>query len=55
MSEVIPCGDLLLHILRTPGHTPGSICVFAAPRCLSPRAEVAKSRLKEVRSKAEAR
>ena len=21
--EVIPCGDLLLHILRTPGHTPG--------------------------------
>ena len=21
--EVIPCGDLVLHILRTPGHTPG--------------------------------
>ncbi|CAK9117018.1 unnamed protein product [Durusdinium trenchii] len=53
-GDVIPCGDLLLHIIRTPGHTPGSICVFAAPRCLSPRAEMAESRLKEARSKAEA-
>ncbi|CAK8985188.1 unnamed protein product [Durusdinium trenchii] len=46
-GDVIPCGDLLLHIIRTPGHTPGSICVFAAPRCLSPRAEPLERMLRQ--------
>ena len=23
LLQVIPCGDLVLHIIRTPGHTPG--------------------------------
>ena len=53
-GDVIPCGDLVLHIIRTPGHTPGSICVFAAPRCLSPRTELGRSGLTEARTKAEA-
>lgn len=53
-GDVIPCGDLVLHILRTPGHTPGSICVFAAPRGLSPRSTIGSTGLKEARTKAEA-
>lgn len=52
-GDVLECGDLVLHALRTPGHTPGSICLFAAPQCLSPR-ESLRSRLEgEVESKAE--
>lgn len=46
-GDVIDCGDLVLHILRTPGHTPGSICVFAAPQCLSPRGALGSSPLQE--------
>mmetsp|Transcript_83072 Transcript_83072/g.149884 ORF Transcript_83072/g.149884 Transcript_83072/m.149884 type:complete len:354 (-) Transcript_83072:33-1094(-) len=53
-GDVIDCGDLVLHILRTPGHTPGSICVYAAPRCVSPRAETGSSCLQEKLTKAEA-
>merc|ERR1719203_1358202 len=44
----------MLHIINTPGHTPGSVCVFAAPRCLSPRSPLGKSPLKEKVNKAEA-
>lgn len=39
-GDAIDCGDLVLHILSTPGHTPGSICVYAAPQCLSPRGSI---------------
>jgi len=39
-GDAIDCGDLALHILNTPGHTPGSICIFAAPRGLSPRGDL---------------
>lgn len=53
-GSVIDCGDLVLHLLHTPGHTPGSICVFAAPQCLSPRGSLGDSPLKESLNKAEA-
>lgn len=53
-GDVLDCGDLVLHILRTPGHTPGSICVFAAPRCLSPRGALGATVLQESVRKAEA-
>jgi len=33
--------------VNTPGHTPGSICVFAAPRCLSPRGQLGRSPFRE--------
>eukprot|EP00405_Crypthecodinium_cohnii_P023666 CAMPEP_0206496378 /NCGR_PEP_ID=MMETSP0324_2-20121206/49347_1 /ASSEMBLY_ACC=CAM_ASM_000836 /TAXON_ID=2866 /ORGANISM="Crypthecodinium cohnii, Strain Seligo" /LENGTH=342 /DNA_ID=CAMNT_0053981331 /DNA_START=92 /DNA_END=1120 /DNA_ORIENTATION=- len=46
-GEVLECGDLLLHALRTPGHTPGSICLFASPQCLSPRGSLAGQLEKE--------
>lgn len=46
-GDAIECGDLMLHILNTPGHTPGSVCVFAAPRCLSPRGDLGTSPFKE--------
>lgn len=36
-GDFVECGDLVLHAISTPGHTPGSVCIFAAPRCLSPR------------------
>jgi len=52
-GDVLGCGDLVIHIIRTPGHTPGSICVYAAPRCLSPRGEMGKAPLKEAINKAE--
>lgn len=52
-GDVIDCGDLVLHTLHTPGHTPGSICIFAAPRCLSPRNPIGKSCLNERVHKAE--
>eukprot|EP00401_Gymnodinium_catenatum_P066180 CAMPEP_0117540056 /NCGR_PEP_ID=MMETSP0784-20121206/43303_1 /TAXON_ID=39447 /ORGANISM="" /LENGTH=348 /DNA_ID=CAMNT_0005336701 /DNA_START=59 /DNA_END=1102 /DNA_ORIENTATION=- len=52
-GDSIECGDLVLHILNTPGHTPGSVCVFAAPRCLSPRGDLGKSSLKERQIKAD--
>uniref|UniRef100_A0A7S1SD01 Metallo-beta-lactamase domain-containing protein n=1 Tax=Alexandrium catenella TaxID=2925 RepID=A0A7S1SD01_ALECA len=53
-GAALDCGDLVLHIVRTPGHTPGSICVFAAPQCLSPRAGLGKTPLLEQTTKAEA-
>lgn len=46
-GDVIDCGDLILHILHTPGHSPGSICIYAEPRCLSPRAMIGGSPLRE--------
>mmetsp|Transcript_83135 Transcript_83135/g.174040 ORF Transcript_83135/g.174040 Transcript_83135/m.174040 type:complete len:373 (+) Transcript_83135:183-1301(+) len=52
-GDAIECGDLLLHIMNTPGHTPGSVCIFAAPRCLSPRGQTGDSPFKEVIKKAE--
>mmetsp|Transcript_11910 Transcript_11910/g.21799 ORF Transcript_11910/g.21799 Transcript_11910/m.21799 type:complete len:377 (-) Transcript_11910:57-1187(-) len=51
---MLDCGDLILHILHTPGHTPGSLCVYAAPRCLSPRAALGDSPFREKLTKAEA-
>jgi len=53
-GSMLDCGDLVLHILHTPGHTPGSLCVFAAPRCLSPRSSLEASPLEEKLTKAEA-
>lgn len=53
-GAALDCGDLVLHIVRTPGHTPGSICVFAAPQCLSPRGSLGKTPLLEETTKAEA-
>mmetsp|Transcript_88697 Transcript_88697/g.259249 ORF Transcript_88697/g.259249 Transcript_88697/m.259249 type:complete len:361 (-) Transcript_88697:133-1215(-) len=53
-GAAIDCGDLVLHVVRTPGHTPGSICVFAAPQCLSPRGNLGKTPLLEKLTKAEA-
>lgn len=53
-GAAIDCGDLVLHIVSTPGHTPGSICVYAAPRCLSPRGAINKTPLLETLTKAEA-
>mmetsp|Transcript_75932 Transcript_75932/g.176107 ORF Transcript_75932/g.176107 Transcript_75932/m.176107 type:complete len:355 (-) Transcript_75932:240-1304(-) len=53
-GAALDCGDLVLHIVHTPGHTPGSICVYAAPQCLSPRASVGKTPLREELTKAEA-
>jgi len=44
-GDVLECGDLVLHALRTPGHSPGSICIFAAPQCLSPRGPLGGSGL----------
>lgn len=52
-GDVISCGDLVLHAISTPGHTPGSICVFAAPRCLSPRESIGKTCLQEQLTKAD--
>jgi len=52
-GDAIDCGDLVLHILATPGHTPGSICVFAAPQCLSPRGSTGKSSFNETLNKAD--
>lgn len=52
-GDAIDCGDLVLHILSTPGHTPGSVCVYAAPRCLSPRGTLGKSPFNETINKAE--
>lgn len=52
-GDVIPCGDLVLHVIRTPGHTPGSICVFAAPRCLTPRESIGSTCLQEQLTKAD--
>lgn len=52
-GDVIDCGDLILHILGTPGHTPGSVCIYAAPHCLSPRGNMGKSPFKETMNKAE--
>lgn len=46
-GDVIDCGDLVLHFIHTPGHTPGSICVFAAPQCLSPRGTLGSTSLQE--------
>merc|ERR1712008_271151 len=43
-GDAIDCGDLALHILHTPGHSPGSICIFAAPRGLSPRGDLRGSK-----------
>merc|ERR1719247_857124 len=53
-GSVLDCGDLVLHLVHTPGHTPGSICIFAAPQCLSPRGALGDSPLKETLNKAEA-
>eukprot|EP00927_Polykrikos_kofoidii_P022072 TRINITY_DN20697_c0_g1_i1.p1 TRINITY_DN20697_c0_g1~~TRINITY_DN20697_c0_g1_i1.p1 ORF type:complete len:366 (+),score=59.62 TRINITY_DN20697_c0_g1_i1:262-1359(+) len=53
-GSTLDCGDLVLHLVHTPGHTPGSICVFAAPRCLSPRATLGESPLNEKLTKADA-
>jgi len=36
-GDAIDCGDLVLTMIHAPGHTPGSICIFAAPKALSPR------------------
>lgn len=36
-GDFVIVGDLALTALNTPGHTPGSICLFAAPQTLSPR------------------
>lgn len=47
------CGDMVLHFIHTPGHSPGSMCVFAAPQCLSPRAALGESPLREKLTKAE--
>eukprot|EP00928_Gymnodinium_smaydae_P025657 TRINITY_DN20376_c0_g1_i1.p1 TRINITY_DN20376_c0_g1~~TRINITY_DN20376_c0_g1_i1.p1 ORF type:complete len:369 (-),score=29.18 TRINITY_DN20376_c0_g1_i1:56-1126(-) len=52
-GDAIECGDLVLHILNTPGHTPGSICVFAAPQSVSPRGSIGKTSLNEHATQAE--
>lgn len=52
-GDVVECGDLALHVLGTPGHTPGSVCIFAAPRCLSPRGAMGTSPFRETVTKAE--
>lgn len=53
-GDALECGDLILHVLRTPGHTPGSICIFASPQCLSPRGHLKSALPKEQATKAEA-
>lgn len=52
-GDAIDCGDLVLHVLSTPGHTPGSICIFAAPQCVSPRGSIGQSTLQERITKAD--
>eukprot|EP00747_Dinoflagellata_sp_TGD_P129687 gnl/TRDRNA2_/TRDRNA2_174720_c2_seq9.p1 gnl/TRDRNA2_/TRDRNA2_174720_c2~~gnl/TRDRNA2_/TRDRNA2_174720_c2_seq9.p1 ORF type:complete len:365 (+),score=49.69 gnl/TRDRNA2_/TRDRNA2_174720_c2_seq9:126-1220(+) len=47
-GDVLDCGDLVLHIIHTPGHTPGSISIYISAQCLSPpRAPIGKSPFKE--------
>lgn len=53
-GDVLDCGDLVLHIIHTPGHTPGSICIFAAPQCISPRGPIGASPFQERLTKCEA-
>lgn len=52
-GDVLDCGDLVLHTLRTPGHSPGSICVFAEPQCLSPRGDLGPSPFRETTTNAD--
>jgi len=52
-GSCLECGDLVLHTIATPGHTVGSICVFATPQCLSPRGSLKGSLEGEVLTKAE--
>jgi len=49
-GDTIDCGDLVLHSVHTPGHTPGSICLFATPQCLSPRASIGTGPVQDIRS-----
>eukprot|EP00668_Euglena_longa_P011670 GGOE01014081.1.p1 GENE.GGOE01014081.1~~GGOE01014081.1.p1 ORF type:complete len:396 (-),score=59.06 GGOE01014081.1:174-1265(-) len=35
-GDVIAAGDLMLHAVHTPGHTPGSMCLFVNPSTVSP-------------------
>jgi len=47
-GDVLDCGDLVLHIIHTPGHTPGSISIYISAKGLSPRgAPTGKSPFKE--------
>lgn len=32
-GETLPCGKVMLEVIHTPGHTPGSLCFLAGP-CL---------------------
>lgn len=36
-GDVIAVGGLTLHTIHTPGHTPGSMCLFLSPAAVSPR------------------
>lgn len=47
-GDVLDCGALVLNIIHTPGHTPGSISIYISAKCLSPRgAPIGKSPFKE--------
>lgn len=34
-GDVISFGEESLHVLHTPGHTPGGICLYSAPNCFT--------------------
>ena len=34
-GDLIKCGDCTLHIIHTPGHTPGGVCILSGQKLLS--------------------
>lgn len=34
-GDVISFGEESLHVIHTPGHTPGGICLYSAPNCFT--------------------
>lgn len=34
-GDVIAIGNEQLHVIHTPGHTPGGICLYSAPHCFT--------------------
>eukprot|EP00667_Euglena_gracilis_P013920 EG_transcript_14405 len=51
-GDVVAAGDLLLHTIHTPGHTPGSMCLYVNPATVSPPATGTTSPRAAVDSKA---